>query len=482
MTIIIIVFVCIFILKNVFIAIQSNKESTQNTSAEYYLSNNSVSWVGLGFTIFASWMSVWAYLGAPGAYYGQGLEWLLTHGFTGVGTPLLLWFIGRKMWFLGKKNGYITPGDLLADFHKSKYVRLLTGLISIAALIPYCLVQLIGIGKVVASSTGGDIPFWIGVVVAGLVIAFYSYTGGIKAVIKTDIYQGILFGIVMIVVASIVLFQAGGFLEGMGQSFALKPHLFIPDQAKIGVPLTSMFMWSLGFIVLPHLWQRTYMAKSSEELSKAILLSSVLSGLFITFPACIIGLISIGLIPGLLDVDLLMPTLISQYFTYGLPFLVVGAFAAGMSTVDSQLLTASSVMVRDIVEPLLNIKLSKKREKTVGRLFVLAFVILLVSVALSHTGQGNIIIIAGKGISIALVSAVPLLFPLMLNIRSKWGGIVSLTVGLIATILLEFNIVDLQFPRHFGPAVLVFLLEIILYYLFYLIEKLFWIRNIIKMH
>ena len=159
MTIIIIVFVCIFILKNVFIAIQSNKESTQNTSAEYYLSNNSVSWVGLGFTMFASWMSVWAYLGAPGAYYGQGLEWLLTHGFTGVGTPLLLWFIGRKMWFLGKKNGYITPGDLLADFHKSKYVRLLTGLISIAALIPYCLVQLIGIGKVVASSTGGDIPF-----------------------------------------------------------------------------------------------------------------------------------------------------------------------------------------------------------------------------------------------------------------------------------------------------------------------------------
>ena len=35
-------------------------------------------------------------------------------------------------------------------------------------------------------------------------------------------------------------------------------------------------------------------------------------------------------------------------------------------------------------------------------------------------------------------------------------------------------------PRR--PAVLVFLLEIILYYLFYLIEKLFWIRNIIKMH
>ena len=78
--------------------------------------------------------------------------------------------------------------------------------------------------------------------------------------------------------------------------------------------------------------------------------------------------------------------------------------------------------------------------------------------------------------------ALPIFFPLMLNIRSKWGGIVSLTVGLIATILLEFNIVDLQFPRHFGPAVLVFLLEIILYYLFYLIEKLFWIRNIIKMH
>jgi len=39
----------------------------------------------------------------------------------------LIWVLGKPLWALGKRFGYITPSDLVADYYKSDTLRVVTG-------------------------------------------------------------------------------------------------------------------------------------------------------------------------------------------------------------------------------------------------------------------------------------------------------------------------------------------------------------------
>ena len=126
-------------------------------------------------------------------------------------SPSLLWFIGRKLWYLGKQRGYVTPGDLLADFYGISTIKYLVAVVSLIALIPYCLIQLIGIGKALEASTSGTLSYDFGVIMALVGIAIYTIIGGIRAIVRTDILQAVLSGGIVLIGGGIVLANAGGF-------------------------------------------------------------------------------------------------------------------------------------------------------------------------------------------------------------------------------------------------------------------------------
>jgi len=197
-TVIILFLLALYLLKSLFIGFRFSQGKRAESADDFYLANRSLNWFFLGFTLFATWISTFAYLGAPGFYYAKGVKWLFAHGSMTVISPLLLWFIGRKIWLAGRKSNCLTPGDLLHYFHQNKAVRVMSGIISLLALIPYSLIQLIGIGKVLDAATQGFVPFWVGVVLSGIVMSLYAYFGGIRAIIWTDIFQSILFMIVMV--------------------------------------------------------------------------------------------------------------------------------------------------------------------------------------------------------------------------------------------------------------------------------------------
>lgn len=450
-----------YLIFSVWLGIKAKQQGT-NDSSDYFLSGRNVGWFSLSMTLFATWMSTFAFLGSPGYYFAKGVSWFLPHGLLVVASPVLLYFLGRRIWALGKKHKYMTPGDLLSDRYNSQSLKVMVGVISIIALIPYSMIQVVGIGKVIEVGTSGVIPYWGGVVMAITGIGIYSYIGGIRAIVWTDIVQAILFVIVMLIGAALAISLTDGFWAGLSESIAKKPELFTFNPANWGGVLTTALIWTVGYILLPHMWQRNYMAKSVKTLGRGAALGSIMALLFIVIPSMLMGFWGTGAlsVPG--SPDSFVPTLFNQVAPMLLPVLVLATFAAGMSTIDSQLLSASSVLLKDVVEPIAG-KLPENTEKKIGRLFFLGFVGLLAMLALTKFGGNTIVFIASKGTGIAILFLVPLLGALFLKTLSPSTGVLCLGVGALVLLLLETGLVTLNVPYGFGAPVLALLCQALVF-------------------
>lgn len=435
-----------------------------DTSEDYYLAGRSLSWVHLGLTFFASWFSTFAFLGSPGFFYQKGISWWATLACFNLSAPFLAWFIGRRVWLLGSQHGYITPGDLLADRYHSEWLRRASALIGITALVPYCLIQLVGIGKVIYSSTAGVLSYSDGVLIAVCATGIYTFFGGLRAIVLTDIIQGVIFLLVLLLAAFAVVISVGGVTEGLSQAVELRPSAFELKGESIGGPITLTLIWSFGFLLLPHMWQRNYMARSAEVFCKSLVTLSVLS-LVLILASATIGLLAIPMIPSLADSDQLVPTIYSEHLPWALPILVLATFAAGMSTIDSQLLTASSIIVRDGLESFTKQKLSPEHEKFAGRCAVILILGLLCTLALNPASQGNIVVLASKGISVAFLLLLPLLGALFSRKPNSNAALASIAVGALALGLLESGTINWSLPFHFGHSVTTLLLQIPVYLL-----------------
>lgn len=459
---IILIVIGTYLIISIILGIVANRKSV-NSSEDYFIAGRSLNWFHLGFTLFATWMSTFAFLGSPGFYFKNGVNWFLPHGLLVVASPFLLWFIGRKIWYLGKTKGYVTPGDMLGDFYDSKIVKYLVGVISLVALLPYSLIQLVGIGKALEASTSGLLTYNMGVIIALIGIGVYTIIGGIRAIIWTDILQAVLFGGLMLIGGYLVFTATGS--DALATSVELKPNAFVFDSTKFGSPITLAIIWTFGYILLPHMWQRAYMAKSAKSLSKSIVLGTILALTLIVIPSLIMGTLGIGLFDNLIDSDKLVPTIFKELGPNLLPLLMLATFAAGMSTVDSQMLSASSVFVRDIVSPMSKKEISKQREKFIGRSLILVFVFLLGYLALKPESQGSIVLLASKGTGIALLLLVPLLGPISWNKASKLGGLFSLAIGILIMLMLETKMITFKIPFGFGIPIVSLLFQIPVFFI-----------------
>ncbi len=427
-----------------------------NTAEDYFVAGRTVTWFHLGLTFFATWFSTLAFLGVSGFNFKRGVSWYYAQGTFWMLAPLAAWLLGRKLWERGRECGYITPGDLLADSYDSNLIKLLVGIMGMMALIPYILVQLVGIGKVLEASTNGVISYPVAVIVTAVATAFYTVIGGIRAIIWTDVIQGILFLGVTLLTVFIAVDAAGGLAIGLATAQQVRPEAFTFDVSNIGVPLTTIIIWTPGLVLLPHLWQRNYMAKSKESFAKGLVVLSAMSFVML-IATMLIGATAISFISDLQDSDKLVPVIFRDYAPTFLPLMVLATFAAGMSTIDSQLLSASSVIIRDVFGLQ---KIEPKKEKLLGRVVVICLIILLANLALLPESQGAIFTLASKGTAVAFLLLVPLLGAL--NQAPKQVGLVTLISGLSVFLLLELKVISWSLPFGFGSPVAAFLVQALL--------------------
>jgi sodium/proline symporter len=340
-------------------------------------------WV-VAFSANATGESGWLLLGLTGMGYAVGAQayWVVIGEIVGI---VATWgLISRKLKKLGDETDSITLPDVMAaKFDDSLHlIRGIAVAIILVMVTTYVTAQMVASGKALSGFVGMD--YQTGVLVGAVIIIGYTFVGGYKAVSYTDVVQGALMLLGLILVPAAAIYAADGW-SGVEASLnaqdpALLHLLSVTDQGIAGwVIIISFLGIGLPFLGVPQLLIRFMSARDDGEVRKARVMSVIVM-LFFTGGAVTAGIAGRALFPGLEDSETIFPTISSNLFPPVISgLLLVVVLAAIMSTVDSLLLLASSAIVRDTLQKIVGSDKSERELAAYGK--VVTIVIGIIGIA-----------------------------------------------------------------------------------------------------
>jgi len=336
------------------LGILGRRAKREHTLSDHFLAGRSIGFVVLLLTLFATQYSGNSFSAFPGQTHRLGISYFMTVTFlVGVVTGYTLF--APRLFSLSRGGGYLTPTDYLDDRFKSTPLHYLSALIFAFTLVNFLLSQLMALGHAFDGITGGAIPYEVGVIGGGLVILCYELLGGMRAVAWTDVLQGTILGVgILLVVALIVTVVGtpGQILEAIRDVAPAKVEN--PGWRTCVVWINNFLMVVLGASLYPQAIQRIYAARSLTQLKKALTVMAFLP-LVAVSSVVFIGLAGIVLFPDLKGVAsdrvtfLVLAHLVENHELAYYPVLLVllAIVAAIMSTADSCLLTFVSILTKD---------------------------------------------------------------------------------------------------------------------------------------
>ena len=387
MSIISIVFV-IYLAVLVGLALWSRQE-THTMSGYFIAGKKRPPWV-VAFSTNATGESGWLLLGLTGMGYAVGVQafWVVAGEVVGIALAWL--FLSRRIKRLSDQSDSITVPDVLAarfgdHTHVLRKISVLIILVMVGA---YVAAQMVATGKAFDGFT--DMNYSTGVLVGAAVIILYTLVGGYKAVAWTDLIQGILMLLGLIIVPLIAIDAAGGWSAVLADLGGQDPGLLTPwgpdgksTAALVGI--LSFLAVGLPFMGVPQLMVRFMSARSEESLVPAMVISVIVILLF-DLGAVLTGMAGRALFPGLEDPESILP-LISTTMLHPVlgGIMMVVVLAAIMSTVDSLLILASSAVVRDYWQQIRGSTLSDRALANRGKLVTVVIGVIGIAFALHQT-------------------------------------------------------------------------------------------------
>ena len=418
------------------VATWSRKEST--TLKGYFIAGKKLPpWV-VAFSTNATGESGWLLLGLTGMGYAVGVHafWVVLGEVVGISLAWIL--ISRRLKRLGDKTDSITLPDVLAARFddKNHVLRSISVLIILIMVMTYVAAQMVATGKAFDGFT--DLNYTWGVVVGATIIILYTLVGGFKAVAWTDLIQGVLMLLGLIILPIIALNAVGGWDALTSNLMAQDPGLLSPwgpegksTLAIVGV--ISFLAIGIPFIGVPQLMVRFMSARSEESLVPAMTLSVIVIFLF-DIGAVLTGMAGRALFPGLEDPESILPlmsTAMLPEWMAGMMMVIV--LAAIMSTVDSLLILASSAVVRDYMQKIRGSKVSEKALANRGKLLTLIIGVIGIGFALQQSPMIFwFVIFAWNGLGAAF--GPPLLCGLWYPRTNIKGAVAGMLGGFITTV------------------------------------------------
>ena len=314
------------------------------------------------FAYGTSYFSAVVFVGYAGQFgwkYGIAATW------AGIGNAvigsLLAWAVlGRRTRIMTQHLSSATMPEFFGKRFGSKPLKIAASVIIFIFLIPYTASLYNGLSRLFGMAF--NIDYSVCVVVMAILTGVYVIAGGYMATAINDFIQGIImiFGICAIIGA--VLKSQGGLLAALeGLSRVEDPSIpmpgafnsfFGPDPVNL---LGVVLLTSLGTWGLPQMVQKFYAIKSEKAINKGMIISTVFA--FIVAGGCYF-LGGFGrLFSDRIDIaangfDSVVPTMLS-----GLPDILIGVvlilvLSASMSTLSSLVLTSSSTLTLDFIDPL----------------------------------------------------------------------------------------------------------------------------------
>ena len=341
------------------------------------------SWV-TAMSAQASDMSGWLLMGLPGLAYVSGFDaiWLV------VGLVAGTWanwkYIAGR---LRARTEQLADSLTLPDYFErrfkdqSRMLRTLSALFILVFFAFYTSSGFVAAAKLFEALFG--MPYVEAMFWGSIVMLAYTFFGGFLAISWSDVLQGTLMFLALVLVAAMGVHLAGGVVPALDALDARDPRLLDPFVADEGralgwIGVLSLLGWGLGYAGQPHILARFMAIRRAEELvtSRRVAMGWVVT---VLAAAIIVGLTGILVLEKPLvgadseKVFILMSTLFFHPVIAGV--CLAGIMAAIMSTASAQLLVSSSAFAEDFYRGFFRPQAARGELLWVGRAAVLAIAV-----------------------------------------------------------------------------------------------------------
>ena len=319
--------------------------------------------------------SSWALLGLPGAAYAMGLTeiWTAIGCVAGIVSAwaLLAWRLRDE----AEKYNVSTFTEYLSARHgeRGRMLRVVSSLAIVFFFFFYVGAQFLGGGKTLHALFG--LSPAAGILITAAVIIPYTVYGGFRSVVYTDVIQGLMM-IITLIVAPIVgiiyiMNNPGTFASDITGALVKSGADYISLTGAVkgfsaGLLITGGFSWFFGYLGgQPQLSVRFMAIRDSRQAKKARNIG-VAWTIIAYVGALMIGWIGIAMFgpAGLSDPEYVMPSVILKLFPPAIAaVLITGAIAAMISTADSLLILSATELSESILKNRSNGKSSNHRTR-----------------------------------------------------------------------------------------------------------------------
>ncbi len=404
------------------------------TEDDYLVAGRRLGYGLATFTIFATWFGAETCIGAAGSIYEQGLAGGTSDPF---GYALCLLLMGVIFAVPLWRRRLTTLADLFRIRYSAR-VEQLAVIFMVPTSLLWAAAQIRAFGQVLAATS--DLEVTLTITLAAVVVVVYTMFGGLLADAWTDVIQGIalLIGLTVLILA--VWRHSGvAVLDGID---AERLNVFAHGQVSVLAVVEEWAVPVCGSVLAAELVTRVIACRTPAVARRASLMAGA-GYLCAAAVPVVIGLIGYKAVPNLEHPEQILP-LMAQKYLPALPYtLFAGALVSAiLSTVDSALLVASSLVSHNLIVPL-RPGLAEREKVLIARCGVAVFGVLAWVMALSATGVYGLVEEASAFGSAGLFTVV------VLGLFTRWGGAGSAMAALLSgmtTWIVGAYLADLPYP------------------------------------
>lgn len=322
---------------------------------DYFAGGKRLGFINVAFSSRATGESAWLLLGLTGSGFAFGVQafWIVFGEVLGVALAWL--FMAKRFKRLTNRYDSLTVPDYLESrFRDASHMLRLIAAGALLVFVPiYAGSQVFATGK--AFNSFLDMNIYLGATIGFLVVLLYITQGGFVAVVWSDVFQGTLMILGLVILPIVGLLELGGVTNLVDALRERAPEMLSITNGQgwnAGTITTALGFAAigLGFLGSPQVFVRFISIRDEREINKGVWVA-VIWTIVATSGAVLVGitgraLFDLDTLGG--DRDNILPFM-SQTL---LPAFVAGVYiamvlSAIMSTIDSLLVVASSAAVRD---------------------------------------------------------------------------------------------------------------------------------------
>lgn len=417
-------FISILIYLLILIGVGLYRSKLIHTQEDFMVAGRRLSAKVLVGTLLATWIGSGSIIGGAGLAYEEGFPALWFNAGVWIAIIILYLIAGRV-----RRFGQFTVPDIL-EARYNKYARVLGTVVTIIAYTAIVSYQFRAGGMVLNLVTGISIES--GIIITAMFVVAYTVLAGMISVAYTDVVNGVIMAIGLVITLPFLLHNAGGWAEITSRlpETHFEPLGNMTFVRALGYSLPTMLL----LLGESGMYQRFFSARD-ENTARRSVLGWIAGTIFLETLIVVLAVIASSLFPGINPEMSILHTVKN-----GLP-VIIGCFtlaaivAVIVSTADSFLLVPATNIMRDIYQRFINPEASQRKIVLYTRVVVVLLGFIAVLQVQFFTRVLAMALYAytmyGVGITPAILAA------FFWKRATAAGGVASIAGGMVVTLVWE---------------------------------------------